>query len=327
MDAGDVTDHDAALRLRQELVEREVPGIDEEVRRPDARRRAVAAALPVPGRALAVAGPMRGVRVVEEAVQRARREQFGPAARDTFAVERARPRAVESPSVVDQRERGRADGLPDHAREQRTALQHVLGVQGAREHAEEARRRERVEDDGHLRRRRLRGAEHRDRTVDRLVRNGRPVECVQPAGDRVRESRLRLVTLDREGDDDGVRIGPRELDVDAGRRRDRDPRDRVADLREVDLRDAGIARDRVALQVEGHAHLVVGAHGGALLPIDLGHRGERLGRRQHVVLVGLGERGVVPRSPDRLLGLVRRRVGRPRVAEAAVADHADAEPA
>ena len=43
------------------------------------------------------------------------------------------------------------------------------------------------------------------------------------------------------------------------------------------------------------------------------------------MLVRLGERGVLARSPHRLARLVRRGVGRPRVAEPSVADHADAQ--
>jgi hypothetical protein len=264
---------------------------------------------------------------VEEPVQRASGEQLGPAARDALRIERACARAVETAAIVDERELRRPDRPADHVREERAALEHVLRVECAGEDSEEVGRGERVEHDGHLRGRRLGGSEHRDRAVDGLVGDRFPREGVQPAGDHVGEAGLGLLAFDGEGHDERPRVGPGVLDVDTGRRGDRDPRDRVADLRQVDLGHARVARNRVPLQVERQADLVVGAHVGAVLAEDLRHRGDGLGVGEPVVLVGFGERGVVPGSPDRLLRLVERGVGRPGVAEAAVADHADPESA
>ena len=51
------------------------------------------------------------------------------------------------------------------------------------------------------------------------------------------------------------------------------------------------------------------------------------GRRQHVELVGLGERRVLARAADGLAHLVGRRVGRVRIAEPAVGDQPDAHAA
>jgi hypothetical protein len=140
---------------------------------------------------------------------------------------------------------------------------------------------------------------------------GSHVSAVEPARDRVGEPGLGLVAVHRERDDDGPGVRPRVLNVDPGRRGDRYARDRVPDLGKVDLRHARIAGDGVRLELQRHPHLVVGSDGHALLAEDLGHRLERLRRGQAVVLVRLGERGVLSRPPDRLARLVLRGIGRP----------------
>ena len=105
------------------------------------------------------------------------------------------------------------------------------------------------------------------------------------------------------------------------------PRDRVADLGPSIFVARGSIDDRPPLQVEGQRHLPVRRDVGLVLPVQLrdGRRGG--GRREHVVLVRLGERGVLARAPDRLAHLVGGRVGRVRVTQPCAGDQADANPA
>ncbi len=87
-----------------------------------------------------------------------------------------------------------------------------------------------------------------------------------------------------------------------------------------------IGRDEPALEVEGHLHLVLGGDVGGVLPEQRRDRGGRLGRGEHVELVGLGEGGVLPRAGDGDAHLLDRRVGGVGVPEPSVTDqpHADA---
>ena len=81
------------------------------------------------------------------------------------------------------------------------------------------------------------------------------------------------------------------------------------------------------LQVQRQRDLPVGGDVRLVLAVQLRDRCCRRRSRQHVELVGLGERRVLPRAPDRLAHLVGRRVGCVRVAEPAAGDQADPDAA
>ena len=152
----------------------------------------------------------------------------------------------------------------------------------------------------------------RTRALDGLVGDLLPARA-RPSSRAiaVREAGLGLVALDGERHADAhasVRAYSAAMPVvEAMATRDT----RVADLREVDLRHARIRADRAALHVERQRHLLVGRDVGLRGAEELGHGLGRLGVRQHVELVGLRQRGVLPRARDRCRGPRRARGRRP----------------
>ncbi len=108
-----------------------------------------------------------------------------------------------------------------------------------------------------------------------LVGDGIGPYVVQRARDAEGEPGLGLVTFDGEGHRHAPRIGTRVLGVDPRGGGDRDPRHRVAHLRQVDLRHPGIAGGEARLQVQRHLHLGLGPDVGRALVEQLGQRRHR----------------------------------------------------
>ena len=207
--------------------------------------------------------------------------------------------------------------VADHVREQRSALQHVLGVERAREHAQEVHRRDRVEHDRYLRRGRLGRAQHAHRPLDRLVGDLVAAKLVERSRDAVAETRLDVSSPSTASVTATTHASVRAYSAatrSSRRPRHATPRRRAEPGRPSSREDRssrGAARGRAPSAPCRRSHV------GGVLAEQLGDRRDDLAGRQQVELVGLGERGVLPSARDRRAHLVDRRVGGVRIAPAA----------
>ena len=163
--------------------------------------------------------------------------------------------------IVEQLHVRRRDSLADAAREQRTALQHRLAVERARQHAEHRTRDERVEHDRDAPARRsasrraggTRGSPRRAGSASRSrSASARPADeavarlgARAVVGERDRRRRARRATRVRL---DAARVGERGLG------------ERVAVARRLDVADPRVGGLRRAFELERDAHLLVGRH-------------------------------------------------------------------
>jgi hypothetical protein len=157
VDAHGVGDEDAHLHAGDDVVERRRRPGDEQIARVRAGQARVAAAHAVAG--ARAAGLARRVRVVQEALEHAPRDQRRAPAGHALAVERRAVEPVLDRSVVDQLKEFAGDALALAPGEQRAPLLHGVGRERGAEHAEEGRRDEGIEDDRRLHRRALLRAE------------------------------------------------------------------------------------------------------------------------------------------------------------------------
>ena len=183
-------------------------------------------------------GAAARVHVVQESAHHTVDDQRVATGRDAVAVELRGTHRARVGRVVDQRNDGRGDPFADPAREQRTALQHRLAVECARQHPEHRARHERVEDHRDPPARRGFGPEHPARTRRGVTGDRVEIEVAErPARDEP-VARLSARTVVGQGDRRRVTGGAAGVRLDPERVHERGFGERVAVARGLDIADA-----------------------------------------------------------------------------------------